>query len=70
MVGRSRALDAQQLRMENNIISDANGKILVSYKTTGEQLAELPNEITEAVQEQANEWLRRGTQIGNAAEHM
>ena len=59
VVGRSTTLKPQQLRMKSNTIYNTKGGILVSYKTTGEQLSDLPSEITEAVQEQAKQWLRK-----------
>ena len=59
VVGRSMTIKPQQLRMQSNAICNAKGGVLVSYKTTGEQLSDFPSEITEAVQEQANQWLRR-----------
>lgn len=59
VVGRSTNLKPQQLRIEGNAIYNAKGGIVVSYKTTGEQLSDLPNEINEAVQEQAKQWLSR-----------
>ena len=59
VVGRSTTLKPQQLRIKSNTIYNTKGGILVSYKTTGEQLSDLPSEITEAVQEQAKQWLRR-----------
>ena len=59
VIGRSTTLKPQQLRMQKNAIYNAKGGILVSYKTTGEQLSDLPSEITEAVQEQAKQWLSR-----------
>jgi len=59
VIGRSTTLKPQQLRMQKNAIYNAKGGIIVSYKTTGEQLSDLPSEITEAVQEQAKQWLSR-----------
>ena len=59
VIGRSTTLKPQQLRMQKNAIYNAKGGVIVSYKTTGEQLSDLPSEITEAVQEQAKQWLSR-----------
>ena len=59
VIGRSTTLKPQQLRMQKNAIYNAKGGVIVSYKTTGEQLSDLPSEITEAVQEQAQQWLSR-----------
>ena len=59
VIGRSATLKPQQLRMQENTIYNAKGGIIVSYKTTGEQLSDLPSEITKAVQEQAKQWLSR-----------
>ena len=70
VVGRSTTLKPQQLRMKSNTIYNTKGGILVSYKTTGEQLSDLPSEITEAVQEQAKQWLRRKAWLESSAEHI
>ena len=57
-IGRSKTLNSGQLAMDNDLtIRTTRNKLLLTYKTTGANLIDMPSQISDVIDKNAEKWL-------------